>query len=659
MRIVQRSFFILTLLLIGICFLGGCNRKATIKNGREAYYAKQFAVSAKLLKNEYRASKKRKDKAILAFFAGESLLRIKQPVEAAKWFYKSYKNGYGDLALAKYADCLVRQERYKEAREIYQNLQKQSKNTYAFDRQILQTKYAEIVKSRFVDSLFEQSTLWATDYNEYGTFLLRDGQMLFTSDRPEGRKVKIYGWTGRPFTNIYVAPTNPRSAQSPTLWLPITQSSDNDGTPTLNSKENFVVYTSCFDEEEDNGDATCKLLVTTLSDGVWSEPEILPFVDGRYNYTTPAWNEKEQALYFSSNLPGGQGGYDLYLVRRKDNRWGGPVNLGSRINSAFDELYPTFDGDTLLFSSDGHGGMGGMDLFKSYLKSDGKWSAPVNMGYPWNSGGDELCAIRDTSVTDTTALQAFYLSSTRRNEGSGFDLYHITQFKPRKPKLADTVLTPATKTILYLAITTLRTDKEHSDRTLPLANVGIKINGTQYFTDRKGLFVLPLKDHSPLSILLTKKGYFTQRTSFRIPDSTVYQGKTSYTFQKRILMKPIIENQEIVLKDIHYDFDKWDIRADARPTLDSLFTLLRLNPKLHIQLAAHTDCKGEEDYNMQLSQKRAASVVQYLIGKGINPKRLSAKGYGETQPLIQCECERCTDAQRQKNRRTTFKVLRQ
>ncbi len=645
------SYLFLTLLMIGIL---QCTPRVNIKTGREAYYAKQYAKAATLLKQEYRGTKKRSDKAILAYFVGASYTRIKQPAAAAEWYQKAYKKGYGDAALVKYAEALIRLEQYDEALAVLLNLQKQAQGHYAFERLILQAKRAQFIKNEFVDSLFEITPLTVnTNYNEYGTTRLKDGTFIFTSDRPEGKNSKKYPWIGNYYMKMYQFT---QTDDTPLPWLPQVQSQWNDGTPTLNEREDRIVFTSCYFETEAEN-ATCKLMESKKEGDVWSPPQILPFIDPRYNYTTPWWDDKTQTLYYSSDIPGGKGGYDLYSVALQASQWSKPMPLGQRINTPKDEVYPTLFKDTLFYSSDGLGGMGGLDLFKVFRKSNGKWSSPRNIGYPFNSGGDDICAIKDTLASSTDGIKsAFYISSTRQGGQGGFDLYLIKEKQSLAP-VKDTLSSSPKRVKLHLAITTVRPSDRAPSGYTPLPKVGIKIHGEIELSDRRGLFIAKVAPDTVFKLLFSKKGYFTQVKVFDSTDSSIYQGQSEYTYQMRVEMRPIIRDKEIVLKDIHYDFDKWEIRADARPTLDTLYDLLRLNPRLNIELAAHTDCRGKEDYNLILSKKRAESVVQYLINRGISPTRLSAIGYGETRPLVQCRCADCTDTQRQKNRRTTFKVI--
>ena len=195
----------------------------------------------------------------------------------------------------------------------------------------------------------------------------------------------------------------------------------------------------------------------------------------------------------------------------------------------------------------------------------------------------------------------------------------------------------------------------------PLAGAEVKVyfgKKTKSFTvGNDGFFSFELEENQEYRIQAAKEGYLKGETYF----STVGIGKDPnnpvQTFEVELVLDKIYFNREIILEDIYYDFDKWDIRPDARPTLDKLARNLELNPEIRIMLASHTDCRGTNRYNLELSQKRAQAAVDYLISKGIDPGRLIAKGFGESQPKADCVCARCTEEEHQLNRRTTFTIL--
>jgi outer membrane protein OmpA-like peptidoglycan-associated protein len=191
----------------------------------------------------------------------------------------------------------------------------------------------------------------------------------------------------------------------------------------------------------------------------------------------------------------------------------------------------------------------------------------------------------------------------------------------------------------------------------PLPYPNAVLNGMNIISDKDGYFTAPLDSGFNYNLRVTKEGYLSAELSFNTLNVKSKPGDT-IIFKQKVILSKIFKDVEIVLDNIYYDFDKWDIREDARPTLDSLTQILKQNPNISIELASHTDCRGNDQYNQTLSQRRAESVVQYLISKGINPGRLTAKGYGESEPVETCECEKCTEEQHQRNRRTTFKIVK-
>jgi outer membrane protein OmpA-like peptidoglycan-associated protein len=191
----------------------------------------------------------------------------------------------------------------------------------------------------------------------------------------------------------------------------------------------------------------------------------------------------------------------------------------------------------------------------------------------------------------------------------------------------------------------------------PISNPLVILSKENLPSDEEGFFTSQLDSGFAYQLMVNKEGYLSVNINFNTVNVKSQPGDTIY-FRQKVVLSKIYQNVEIVLDNIYYDYDKSDIRKDAEPTLDSLAQILTQNPKIQIELASHTDCRGNEDYNLNLSQKRAESVVRYLITKGIDSNRMIAKGYGESMLVDNCVCEACTEAQHQKNRRTTFKIIK-
>jgi outer membrane protein OmpA-like peptidoglycan-associated protein len=380
---------------------------------------------------------------------------------------------------------------------------------------------------------------------------------------------------------------------------------------------------------------------------------------------------RDSILIFSSNDPGGTGGYDLYYSQRTGKGWGTPVSLGTRINTIGNERFPSMHEDTLYFSSDNHPGLGGYDIFSTYLDAQGQWTPPFNLKPPVNSGYDDFGFVVDTFTMEQHGIleQGYFTSS--RNTGTSDDIFAYTKTTPPEPIEPEVVTPKDTMPILYevyLAIKTSepvfaivgdpnseRTGKKTLPQTTLLIEEGAMMRRER--TDGNGVLILKLEWDKDYTFHTRHTGYLNQTRKVTTRDIVKDPANPVHTINMEIVLDPIFEDKEIVLQDIYYDYDEWFIREDAKPALDSLAIILGQNPQLRVQLSSHTDCRGEDVYNQELSQKRAQSAVDYLIARNIAAARLVAVGYGESRLAVDCGCDNCTEAQHQQNRRTTFKIL--
>jgi len=356
-----------------------------------------------------------------------------------------------------------------------------------------------------------------------------------------------------------------------------------------------------------------------------------------YSIGHPAISPDGQVLYFVSDMPGGYGETDIYYSsKQSDGSWGPPKNAGAQINTEGEESYPHLDSaGTLYFSSDGHLGMGGLDIYSAAGSKD-NWEEPVNLKYPINSSKD------DFSVYFTDPGKSGYFASNRDGGKGDDDIYY---FSPE----------PISKLILAGVVKQRLEDNSIEilkDASIKMDDKTTNVTGTLVSND-DGKFYATLECNSAYDFTATKDGYFIQSKSL---ETTICKTRHDTVFVDLVLDK-IILNKSIVLENIYYDFDKWNIRSDAAIELDKLVDMLKRNPDIKIELGSHTDCRGSSAYNEKLSQKRAESAVAYIISQGIDKGRITAKGYGESVPVNTCiDGSNCTEEQYQLNRRTEFKV---
>ena len=396
-------------------------------------------------------------------------------------------------------------------------------------------------------------------------------------------------------------------------------------------------------------DTSVEIYTSRRSDATWSEPQKFEITaDTLSAYGHPAVSPDGTYLYFASDMPGGYGGKDIWRINLKE-RSGSLENLGSQINTPGDEMFPYLRTDSLLyFSSDGHPGFGGLDLFKAMLNSTGdRWSIE-NMGLPMNSSGD------DFGITFGLGESGFF--SSNRGDARGYDNIYSFEYPEVKVTISGMVI-----------------DKDEE----PVPNAVIRIVGDDGSNQKEvarddGSFRFKLERGVKYVMMAGAKGYLNVKQEF---ESDMEEEDADYEvdFMLAAIHKPqVVEN-------IFYDFDKASLRPESKEALDEMAQMLRDNPNVTIEMGAHTDRKGSEDYNINLSNRRAKSVVDYLVSAGISPTRLTWKGYGETvpkkvtkrinreypqfpeetvldEPFIETLSEEDQEAADQINRRTEFQV---
>jgi len=658
--------------------LSSCSYTIKVKDGRTAFEQKQYADAIPMLRREFEKADLRRERGQLAFLIGESYRHAGQDDKALDWYARAYENNFGTEALKARAYALKRTEQYAQARESFRTLGIEIGSRYEYRKEITACDIAEAwVKDIPYSGWTIQPVAFNSPQNDFAPASYSDGRIVFTTDRNIPGNREKYSWTGNRYMNLMVV--EPDNA-SPQLLLPaVSGTLSNAGVCVLN-KGGTELFMSRSVSYSKGDDAFNRLFVCSRTgpQEEWSLPEQLPFQKDRVNYMHPALSSDGNTLFFAANDPDGWGGYDLCAMQRnprKESGWEEPVILGRNVNSSGNEVFPTTDADTLYFSSDGLPGMGGLDIFKTY-RTDRGWTPPFNLKAPANSGYDDFSflvlntAPKNTFKRPGELIRSGLLSSNRKSEGAkgGDDIYRFEQRIPLpKPVPPDTqtvkVVTPKLLLDVYV-LEKIYADPDNPNSSVlgrkPLQNVSVsaEFSGKKqsFTTNSEGFYRLELSESTDYSFLAASPGYLSARERFSSKGIARDAANPVQYFELEIVLDKIYRQTEIVLENIYYDYDKWDIRKDAEPSLDKLAEILRQNTDIKIQLGSHTDCRGNDAYNLSLSQKRAQSAVNYLISKGIDPSRLTAAGYGETSPAASCACARCTEAEHQLNRRTTFKI---
>ncbi len=385
-----------------------------------------------------------------------------------------------------------------------------------------------------------------------------------------------------------------------------------------------------------------QVFMSTKNGSKWSDPVLVSGDINTAGFTSqqPSVSPDGKYLYYASNKPGGNGGFDIWVAPLENGTPGTSVNLGTTINTADDEEAPYYyqQGQSLIFSTNGRIGMGGFDFFQA-KGTPGSWQIPVNLGYPVNSVKDDmhLVSTGERDITDN-----IYLSSDRASECC-LEMFALNKIRPKRT--------------IYGTITDCEDNR-------PLRNVTVKFvdaKGTILSTEvtgADGKYQLVLDDYQPVRAIATAEGYHSKELSFNAPADEFDETMTNPTLCLDKVPPPIEMNKPIVLENVYFDFNKATLKPESFPSLDSLVSLLEFYPNMVIEVSAHTDNVGSDSYNMDLSDKRAQSVVEYLKSKGIDGARLQSKGYGETMPVEPNTINGKDNPEgRAKNRRTEFKVL--
>ena len=647
--------------LLGSLLMAGCTYTRKITDGQTAFERRQYPLAIELLQKDFRKARSRVEKGKLAFLIGESWRMMHENDEAARWYRTAWDNLYGVEALKQYAYALKRAGRYEEAMQAFKELGIEIGSPYEYRKEISACQIALGWLENQDKSIRIEAAPFNSSAADYAPALFGESRIVFTSDRAAATGDEPYHWTGRDYTDLFVA--DPATGIVEPFDAAI-NTPKNEGTATFTADGSEMGFVRCANQGKFE-DGYCRLYYSRRSGNGWTPPLPLPFQREGINYGQPAPSADGSVLYFSCNDPEGWGGYDLWRVERHGNEWGEPRLLSRTINTPGNEQFPTLHGDTLYFASDGHIGMGGLDIFRTWPMPDGGWVPVRNVLPPLNSSADDFALVVDDRSQPEEGWQHGWLTSNR--DGND-DIYHFVRTTPETPALVETPTLPDSAYKLWLDVYVLQ--KIFSDpndpssqylgrKPLPDATLVVAHDGQTdtLGTGQDGLVSLQLEWDTDYTFTASAEGFLTNQATFSTRGIGRDPAQPEQHFELEIVLDRIYLNREIVLEDIYYDFDRWEIRDDAKPTLDRLAQQLKLNPDIRIMLSSHTDCRGSDRYNLELSQKRAQAAVDYLISKGISPDRLVARGMGETQPRVQCLCSRCTEEEHQLNRRTTFTIV--
>ncbi len=642
-------------ILILLWVINSCSYQIKIKTGDQAFQSKQYSIAQNLYHTEFEQTNNQKQKAYIAFKLGQSYKYVSDFGQSLKWFKIAFDLNYGLKALEEYAFALKNNGEYEAAIAAFQELSidialsSEIRKEITFCNLNIQWKLQQNDQNYSLTKLKAVNEL-SSDYSAVKDPL---GVIYFVSDRlneSAANKTKD-GWSGRFFSDIYMFSEKGIKTLDRNI-----NSEFSEGPFCFNSKMTELYFTRCEDRKEMEN--FCKIYLVSRLNNTWSEPMELNFGLENCNQIHPSLHYSDSILIFSSDEKNGLGQYDLYLSYRIPEGWSVAQNLGSVINTSKDEKFPVWYRDTLFFSSTGHVGMGGLDVFRSYLANSNDWYPPLNLKPSINSEADDFSFFVDTSFVSNDSIQLKGLLSSNRGPVPNDEIYSVELIN-KKFRKKDS---PKEKFKLEIIAAINFVGHEHyrDHKTIELDSVNLveKVSKRSVSTGSANTLNLKLLPDENYTFLASKKNYLNKEFSFSTPGISILDRDTTIRISHTVEMLPILYDTEFILKELYYDFDEWTIRKDAIKALEDLHWILTTNPTISVMLGAHTDCRGDEKYNEELSAKRAKSAMDWLIQQGIDSSRLKYIGYGETHPSVNCLCVDCSESDHQMNRRTTFKLIK-
>ncbi|MFD2513156.1 OmpA family protein [Pontibacter locisalis] len=639
----------------------GVQAQSELRKANKHYENYEFALA--LENYQLAVQKKQPDLPTMQRIADAYRL-TRQNRQAEEWYAKLVNTaGRDPQNLYFYADALRSNGKYKEAMEQYLQWAEESPENEKRAQQLIADSERALAWQRkpVVAEVTPMAGLNSAGFSDFSP-MQYGNEIIFTSDRgvtQKSSKNGVYGWTGRPYLQLFTAKQDEQGNWGRPLALEeminsdyhnATASAAEDGKTLFFTRTHMVPVRNTVNPDPTSWakEPAVKEFVNRLEifsaekqGEVWAN--IQPFVYNKveeYSIGHPALSKNGDVLYFASDMPGGLGDTDIfYTVRNADGSWGEPVNAGPAINTAGRESFPYIDADgKLFFASDGHAGFGGLDVFEAE-GSHASWTRVRNVGAPINSSKN------DYGIMFTKAGEEGLFSSNRDAENGTDDIYHFKML--------------ARPVVVLVTTIERKLGEQQQNLEVPLPNTQIVVSQENskdpavVMTDEEGRYYLDARRGDNLSFLGKKDGYLTQEALANIPATAGDTVVVALLFDKNEV------NNSIVLENIYYDLDKWNIRPDAATELDRLVTVLKNNPDVKIELSAHTDSRESVKYNQRLSERRAKSAVDYLVSKGISKSRLTSKGYGKTKLVNSCaDNVECSEEEHQLNRRTEFRIIK-
>ena len=581
---------------------------AKLSVANEQYARGEFYDAAQTYRKVYSKTNPRKERILrgeIAFKMAECYRRINMAPRSSAAYQNAIRYDYPDsMALFYLARSQQYEGKYKEAIKNYQAYLETNPQSSLAKNGIRGCNLAQQWKKTPTRYVVKKATMFNSRRSDFAPMFLGEDfdQVYFSSSTEKALGKNKSGITGTKNCDLFFSKKNERGAwQKPEPIEGDVNTEDDEGVISFSPDGTTMYLTKA--RREPNADTSVEIYTSTRTGAQWSAPQKYEITaDTLSAFGHPAVSPDGEFLYFVSDMPGGYGGKDIWRISLTEKE-GTLENLGVQINTPGDEMFPYIrsNGD-LYFSSDGHPGMGGLDIFKARMNDSGFWQIE-NMKAPINSQAD------DFGITFGEEESGFF--SSNRGDGRGYDNIYSFELPSISVWISGTVI-----------------DKD--DEPVPDAIIRIVGNdgsNQKEFARKDGSFRFKLDRGVHYVMLASCRGYLNSKQEF-ISDNEEADAEYGVNFVLASISKPIL------IENIFYDFDRATLRPESETSLNELVKMLNDNPNVSIELGAHTDLKGSEQYNLRLSDRRARSVVDYLIKSGINPDRLQPKGYGESRPKV-------------------------
>lgn len=640
----------LLFLFVSVLFIACKSTGTAVKTGTAAYEQKKFVKAVELLNQEAESAKDNFEKVEKLKLLANSYNAMNNPqgeVSTYKRITEISDDPYSYLQLGlaqkhneEYEDALASIKKYKELSNDVFNTSSEIK---------LLEEILEKQNSKEQNILIKNLGNLNTAAGEYAPRMFKNNQLSFTSTRTTNVGEKVQPWDGQKNPDIYVAEYNNGNWNNATnIDAPINTDLA-EGVMAFTSNFETAYFTRC--DYLDLGKSFCRIYKAEADGQYWYEPELVEIFSDSANVGQPYVSPDNKRLYFSSDAPYGYGEQDIYYIDINNGTYSQPINAGYYVNTEKNDLFPTVDKQgNLYFATNGRKGYGGLDIFKATPDKNSYAQAEL-LPFPINTGADDFSLqFIDLPNTDKNKiLETGVFSSTRKGGKGNDDLYMYQKLFINYYELHLTVVeknyenpNDANSKILGLK---------------PLENAIVLMKGQEKITPQNGKLVFELETNQDYKLYINKVDYFNKSLNI---STKGLSSKDSLTIKlyEQVELEKIFPEKEIVIPNIYYDYDKATLRAESLPVLDKLVSFFQENNDLTIEIGSHTDSRGSDKYNEDLSQRRAQSVVDYLIEKGVPTTQLQAKGYGESRLINECKNGvQCSEEKHQENRRTTFRVI--